>query len=368
MKMINLKRKLFKKSAGFTLIELIIGSFIMLLVIIGALAVYSRSNRVTVDQTQYTELQHDVRSSLFLITRDIRMAGAGLPEEFHMFALEGIDNEEQGEEVKPDRLLLLGNMDEPFALTIRTYQGAGSSVELPDFSFDQYPYLDNYYEKKIVLILPNPASACRSGEIQTISRINRSGGGLNESIELRPATATDIRLPNGLLGSCLSFSDYNSGSIMFADVKEYWLDLTGNYPGLTPGLNGYIGNNVANILYMTKNGIHYPVAQNIENFQVMYNGDFSGDGLLDGFQDWNIAWTLDQIAKIRQVRIWVLGRTPNRFLSVSGKPSAKIHHYRRPAIANSPAAQTDDLHRRFLLETTVNIRNLSLGLHNRGER
>ena len=49
-------------------------------------------------------------------------------------------------------------------------------------------------------------------------------------------------------------------------------------------------------------------------------------------------------------------------------PGATIHHYRRPSMANSPAAATDDMHRRFLLESTSNVRNLSLNLYNRGER
>jgi hypothetical protein len=55
-------------------------------------------------------------------------------------------------------------------------------------------------------------------------------------------------------------------------------------------------------------------------------------------------------------------------VGVSGRPDAAIHVYRRPAMANSPAAATDDMHRRFLLESTSNVRNLSLNLYNRGER
>ena len=29
--------------------------------------------------------------------------------------------------------------------------------------------------------------------------------------------------------------------VCFINVKEYWLDVTGNYVGLTAGVNGYIG-------------------------------------------------------------------------------------------------------------------------------
>jgi hypothetical protein len=101
---------------------------------------------------------------------------------------------------------------------------------------------------------------------------------------------------------------------------------------------------------------------------------------LDGPTDWdNANWTinpgddaatreakLDLISKIRLVKIWVLGRTENPYVSVSGTPSSEIHVYRRPAIANSPASSQDDKHRRFLLESTSNIRNRSLSIYNFG--
>lgn len=68
-----------RRPQGFTLIELLVGSAIMLVVIIAALSVYSRSNQLSVDQQQYAEVQNDVRSAMFLLMRDTRMAGAGLP-------------------------------------------------------------------------------------------------------------------------------------------------------------------------------------------------------------------------------------------------------------------------------------------------
>ncbi len=353
---------------GFTMIEILIGGTIMLLVIIGALAVYSRSNKVAVDQSQYAELQHDVRSAMYLLMRDARMAGVGLPEEFGTYALEGIDNEDQGVEIGPDRLKLIGNMEEPLNLQIRDYQGASVNLGVEDFSLEQYPYPDDYYVNKVVLILPNPSSGCRAGEIRIVTHVTHSTGGTNERLNFSPGLAPGIDPPGGLSGSCASSDNYDGGLVTFVEVKEYWLDITGNYPGLTAGQNGYIGGGVGGVLYQTKNAVHYPMAQNIENFQIQYNGDLDDDGQLDGFQDWNANWTLDQIGRIRQIRAWILGRTPNRFSSVSGRVTGGIHHYRRPAVANSPASDRDDLHRRFLLESTANIRNLSLSLYNRGER
>jgi len=92
---------------------------------------------------------------------------------------------------------------------------------------------------------------------------------------------------------------------------------------------------------------------------------------LDGFVDWqNGVWELDPtlMSRVSQVRIMVLGRTADRYHSVSGTPPNNIHNYRRPSLANSPAATEDDLHRRFLLVSTSNVRNKTLNLYNVGTR
>jgi len=357
--------------AGFTLIELIVSSAIMLVVIVGALALYSRSNQISVDQEQYAELQHDVRSAMYLISRDLRMAGVGLPPEFGMYALEGFNNEDQGTEVDPDRLTILGNIDEPMNLKIQQYQGSSVDVAVYDRSFEQYPYPEQFYRNKIVLILPNPASSCRTGEVRQLTHITWSSGGTNEKFNMSPGLAPGIDPPGGLtVGSPCQPNDFDDGLIMFVNVKEFWLDTSGqaelNGEALTAGVNGYVGE--PGVLYMTNNGIHLPIAQNIENLQFDYNGDLNDDGVLDGFQPWSNTWTSDQIMRIRQVRVIIAGRTPNRFASVSGKVPANIHNYRRPNISDSLGSATDDYHRRFVLESTANIRNLNVNIYNTGQR
>ena len=157
---------------------------------------------------------------------------------------------------------------------------------------------------------------------------------------------------------------------MFGDVYEFWLDVTGNFAGLTAGLDGYIGGGTGGVLYQTHNNTHNPLAMNIEDLQIQYNGNFDGDssGTLDGFTNWNGAWNAIQVASIRQVKIWVVGRTPTRFVSISAAQVTGGSLYRHPLIANSPAATTDDGRKRFVLETTANIRNMSLSLYNTGLR
>ncbi len=373
----GLREKMIKKYSGiekngFTLIEVLVASAIMTVVIIGALALYSRSNQISVDQQQYAELQHDVRSAMYLVTRDLRMAGSGLPPEFGMYTIEAFNNEDQGAEAMPDRLIILGNMDDPLNLKIQQYQGSSVTVSVYDGSFEQYPYPAEFYKNKVVLILPNPKSPCREGEVRQLTHITWSTGGTNEKFNMSPGLAPGINPPRGLMATsnCQS-DDFDNGLIMFVNVKEIWLDATGNYgatlfPGLIPGKFGYVGE--PGILYQTNNGIHLPLAQNIEDLQFEYNGDLDNDGLLDGFRPWDSSWTPEQSAMIRQIRVIIVGRTPNRFVSVSGKVPENIHHYRRPSVSDSIGSSTDDYHRRFVLETTANIRNLSLNLYNTGLR
>ena len=356
--------------AGFTLAELLVGSTVMLVAILAALSLYTRSNKVAVDQNMYAELQHDVRSGMFIITRDLRMAGVGLPFEFRAYYFEGTDNETQGSEVvQPDRLVLMGNLENPLNLPISSYSGSSINLAVDDYSFEQYPYPDEFYDDKICLVLPNPASTCRAGEFRQITHVTHSTGGGNEKLNFSPGPAPGINPPGGLSDTCPQSSDFEGGLVTFIDVKDIWLDLTGNYPGLTAGQRGYIGNGQGNILYLTYNGDHMPMAQNVENLQFEYNGDLNQDGRLDGFLPWNDTWMLDEVSRIQQIRILILGRTPRPFVSLSGSGPANLNNYQRPMLSNDVVAATQpDRRKRFLLESSSNVRNLTLNLYNSGTR
>jgi prepilin-type N-terminal cleavage/methylation domain-containing protein len=359
---------------GFTLVELLVGSVVLLVVVLATLALYRESNQIAVDQQQYAEMQHDVRTSMYFISRDVRMAGAGLPLEFYGYVLEGVDNENQGAVVQPDRLKVMGNLDDPLNMDVQNYQGSAANLTVDDWSFESNPYPDEFYEGMVAIILPNPDSGCRYGEIREITHVTHDAGGTNERFNFSPGLAPYVNPPGGLTANypkaCPSADDYDGGMISFVNVKEYWLDVTGNCPGLTAGERGYIGNGEGGVLYLDMNGIHYPLARNVENLQFQYNGDSDNDGLLDGFMDWQASWTgdLDIVSRIRQIRIWVLGRTENPFVSIGANPPDNLHLYRRPSIANSPGSGLDDKHKRFLMESTANMRNLSLSIYNTGSR
>ena len=75
------------------------------------------------------------------------------------------------------------------------------------------------------------------------------------------------------------------------------------------------------VLYETKNGVHNPIAQNIENFQVEYNGDFNAAraiGRVRAVERYSGPST--EVSCIRQVRVQILGRTARELRQRFGPP------------------------------------------------
>ena len=394
-------RSLNNPKHGFTLIEMLISSSIMLIVILGTLSLYMRSNKVAVDQQQFAALQHDVRSGMFFIARDVRSAGVGLPVGIAGYFIEGKDAFGPTPEAS-DSIKVMGNFDDPLDLRIESYAGGigggAATAFLEDYSLENAPYpCPDFYENRTVLIVSTTCPNCFCFRYIGDNSVYGCGEGA-EHFNMQPGQAK-LNPPGGLVSGtncssgCTGADCFIGAIVTMGQIKQYWVDTTGN-PGdyssdfnLAVGQDGYLG--IANTLYLSTmdeggNLIHLPLAQNIESLQFQYVGDFDGDGDLDAndVKNWdNVNWTiepdddevtkqtkLDIICQIRQVKIWVLGRTENPFVSVSGTPPPKLYLYRRPDVANSPKSDQDDKHRRFLLESTAMIRNVSLNLYNAGTR
>ena len=370
---------------GFTLIEILIGSTIMLLVVLATLSLYVSSNRLSVDQQQFASLQHDVRSAMFFVSRDVKSIGAGVSQRFAAYFIQGVNNDinQSSHPYQTDRITFLGNSD-PLRLLVQTYAPGTGSVTLEPTELPLYPYTVNAYPadplgyvNRTILILPNPEHNTANGELGQITAVDFASSTITFN-------TINVTLPNGLVPGGGS-ADYSGGTVHFVELKTYWLDLDGNYPGLTAGLNGYLG--LPGVVYVsqwnpTANAYdHLALALNCEDLQFQYHGDMDGDQVLDDNNGDSVISSLDFInwgdiydftdplvtAGIRFVRIMVLGRTKNAYVSVSGTPPAEATFiYTKPAIADSPAGAQMDKHRRFLLESTANIRNMSLNVYNIG--
>ncbi len=369
---------------GFTLMEFMIASAIMLVVVLATLSLYMESNRISVDQQQFTEIQHDARAAMFFISRDLKSLGAGLPEEFGGYYLQGVNNDpnQSSLDFQSDRLTILGNAD-PLRLLIQSYTPGTGTINLEPNEYIHYPYTDTVYPddatgylNRLILICPNPTQNSVNAELGQITGVDLMANQIS-------FTTINISLPNNLQPGGVE-GDYVAGTVQFIELKTYWLDMDGNYPGLSAGSDGYIGE--PNVLYVSRfnpsTGVleHQPLARNIEDLQFQYHGDLDGaaglddnnnNGLIDNgdFLNWDDLrmWTDDPtvVIGIRRVRIFILARTLNAYTSISGTPPAMARYvYGKPPIADSPAAAQPDKHRRFLLDSTSNIRNMSLGVYN----
>ena len=377
---------------GFTLVELLLGSSILLIVVIGTLALFERSNKISVDQTRFSEVQHDVRSAMYFVSRDARMAGVGLVSDISGYAVEGQDAFGPAPEAA-DALRLMGNFSDPLALRIEKYQGSSAQADLFDYELENAPYqCPEFYENKTVLVMSTRCPGCYAFRFIAENKMQGCGAG-TAHVVFAPGQAPGVNPPGGLSDTLCDDTCWVDAIITMAEIKYYWLDTTGDaddYPTLNPQTaDGYLG--IPNVLYMSTNNVetgvalHMPLAMNIENLQFEYNGDYlNDDGVLDGFRPWDDAnWTIlanddaatrqtkrELLAKLSQIRIQILGRTDQPYLTVSKSPITDVQLYRRPALSNSPAATgptPDDWRRRFLLESTATIRNNALVIYNTGQ-
>lgn len=374
------------RNKGFTLVEIVVGSFIMLIIVMLSLVLYTKSNKTAVDQMQLAEIQHDVRSGIYFISEDVKNAGVGLPASLSGCFVEGIDGYGPAPEFS-DSIKFMGGFDGALELKIEKYQGGGgggaSTAFLYSWDLENFHYSIDFYIGKVILLASTTCPDCYAFRVIT-NAFGLDGTGVSK-FNMSPGLSSGFNPPGGLIESCAP-NCWDDAEVTFGQIKQYWLDTTGipgDYPdlNLTVGQAGYQG--IPYVLYMTTvyDGVltHLPIALNIENLQFQYMGDLDFDGLTDASADWdNFNWTINpaddpstQIGKlvllrqIRLVRIWLLGKTANPFVEISGTPSTNIHLYRRPAIANSPMSDQDDRHRRFLVETTSNIRNHCLDFYRR---
>jgi len=370
-------------------VEVLVGSLIMLTIIMATLALYTKSNKVSVDQQQFAELQHNVRAAMYFISRDLRSVGAGLPLKFSRYFLEGVNNDQSGgPPILPDRLTILGNSD-PLRLIIQSFEPGPNIITLEPNQFDIYPYdtTTSYpddplgYINRLIIILPNPDLNDQKGEVGKITSVNHVTNQIVfDKIHAKVPKDLDLN-PGG------TPDDYIGGTVHFIELKTYWLDVDGSYPGCQINQDGYLGQ--PGVMYVSQwNPIedsyeYLALAQNIEDLQFQYHGDMdadqqlddnNSDGLVDvnDFLNWgdkgdkNFNWNDDEVTNgIRSVRFLILGKTANPYIGFSGTPSDAVKYiYGKPGFADSPVAEEPDKHRRFLLESTAQIRNMCLNKYN----
>src|ERR1700733_7492163 len=75
----DIKMRIAKSSRGFSLLELMIASTLGIMVILAMTMLFRQGMNTTFMVTQRAETQQNLRASIEMMTKDLSMAGAGLP-------------------------------------------------------------------------------------------------------------------------------------------------------------------------------------------------------------------------------------------------------------------------------------------------
>src|SRR4029077_16036956 len=77
MPMNDRTRRASHSAAGFTLVEMIVVTLLLMIAMVGLLAVFDASARINKNEQDVADAQGNVRYGIYQMTRAIRMAGAG---------------------------------------------------------------------------------------------------------------------------------------------------------------------------------------------------------------------------------------------------------------------------------------------------
>ena len=352
--------------AGFTLIELLISMAVSLVVLFATLQLFENSQRSYVAQEDVAEMQQNVRIAKLYMERDIRMAGAGIPDFSYggnaVFPLE-FENNVDGSGVRASTLpgivagtdLLMisynnfsaedcgadpgGVMDSCDDLPQLTLTGGmpQSSSEadvdgpLVDWDANCYCAGETYGtsgSSVIPAIISSPDGAI--SEVLFLTTIQPGP----KKIQNHPASFEDVSYENKVantfpVGSTINFFP--------ADGLYTAIYYIRNVDGI-PCLVRNAGNGGGQI-----------IAEHVEDLQLSFGLDTTGDGNVDTIingADLNGAATED----VRMVTLNLLGRSPHAQPNFNGQ---------RPAMEDRAAGAADNFRRRQAT-VTIKVRNLGL--------
>lgn len=356
-------------SAGFTLIEILVALAISGIVLTGIFFVFETSNKSYILQEDIARMQQNVRTAKYFLEKDLRMTGYGVrglafngaiidPIRFvnNDFLADAniIDNTdtitltyikddanscgtggtkspctdlrplllEEGMPVNSAEAKIQQDLNDP--LYSMWYDGCscgGTTYDYPGYGF------------QVIITSPDGSMS----ELVWLTQVQPGGGGTKSKIQNRKYNGQENKVFNSFpKGSTIKFFDSTSlKSIRYYIDTDYFL-------------RREVG------------GTGNKIAENIEDMQFAFCGDFNGDGVVDteAADDWfdeeNLVageMTKQDKAKIRFVRVTILGRTQREHQGISSF---------RSGIEDHAASGQKDFYSRRLLSFTVKIRNLGL--------
>jgi type IV pilus assembly protein PilW len=306
--------------AGFSLVEVMAALVILTIALTAVFATFISQQKSFTVQNRVAEMQQNLRQAAECMSRDIRLAGYGIPDNVvipNNIIAAGVTSIRslypKDNTTGPDQIYILyffdmDNDQPPTWNTAMMASGAGTVT------------VDNTYG-----FLP-------AGELVIVT-----DGAKAELFQTVSKTPTALNF-GGTIYQGVASNAYGPGSpppapspVAKARFNRYFIDTTSDpaHPMLMVDRMG--------------GAAPQPVADDIEDMQLTYGLDTGGDGIVD-------TWTSSPAtpSQIRQVRLQFIARTR---LSEAGWSET------RPALGNHPGGGTADGYRRRIYDIVIDVRN-----------
>lgn len=307
--------------AGFSLIEVMSALVILAIALTAVFATFISQQRSFTVQNRVAEMQQNLRQAVEYISRDIRQAGYGIP----------------------DNVAVPGTANPAGITSIRSLYAIDNTTG-PDQIYLLYMFDMDANQPPAV----NTAAMAGTGSVNVDNTIGflPTGG---ELVLITDATTADLFQTTLAGGGVLTFGAgaYNTGhsklygvgpppsTVAKARFVRYFIDSTTDPSHPTLMVDRNIPGQGAQ-----------PVADDIEDMQLTYGLDTSAPA--DGIVDIWVPPGAVTPSQIRQVRLQLIARTR--------LPEAEWSE-KRPALGNRPAGATPDGYRRRIYDIVIDVRN-----------
>lgn len=358
--------------AGFTLIELLVSMAVSLVVLFATLQLFENSQKTYVSQEDVAEMQQNVRVAKLYMERDIRMAGAGIPDFSYggqaVFPLEFENNVDGSAGIAATLPGIVAGTD-LLAISYNNFSAEDCGVD-PGGVIDSCDDLP-----QLTLVAEMPPSATVANVFQDLltgvgwdadcfcngTTYSQPSPGMpfvvtspdgSQSAVLFQTSTLPNGTPNDKIGNAPNFP-YKGVTYDNKLLNTFPTGSTINFfpdDGLYEAI--YYIRNVDGIPCLVRNagtGGSQVIAEYIEDLQLSFGLDTTGDGNVDttiNGADLNGAATED----VRMITLNLLGRSPHTQPDFNGQ---------RPAIEDRAAGAADNFRRRQVT-VTIKVRNLGL--------
>jgi type IV pilus assembly protein PilW len=311
--------------AGFTLIEVMAAMVILIIAMTAVFATFTTQQKSFTVQSRVAEMQQNLRQGVEYMTRDIRMAGYGVP-------------------LLPDNVTIPDGLVAAGVTSIRGIFAKDSTTG-PDQIYVFYQYDMDSSQPPTLLSLAMGSST------DLISVDNVFGFDNGDLVLVSSGTTADLFQVTGApAGGTLPHdtAGYNAGAahpswpaggylsnppatVAKARFARYSIDSATDPAHPTLMVDRMAG------------GAPQPVADDIEDLQLTYGVDANADGVVETWTP-----TPGTLSQVRQVRLELLAR--------ARMPDANWSET-RPALGNRAAGTTADGYRRRTIDVVIDVRN-----------